>query len=67
MIELRDGPGLAIEALPELRIGSERFRQDLDGDRPIEPRVARFVDFSHPARTDLGGDFIWAEPRARTQ
>ena len=36
--------------------------QDLDGDRPLQPRVPRLVDLSHPARADRGEDLVGTEP-----
>ncbi len=41
--------------------------QNLDSDRAIEAGVAGFVDFAHPARTNLRGYFIWAEAGARNE
>ena len=41
--------------------------QDLDRDRPIEPRVACFIDLAHAAHADLGSDLIRAEAGARSQ
>jgi hypothetical protein len=60
MIELRDRAGLAIEALAELRIQRERFGEDLDGDRALEPRVARAIHLAHPARAERRADLVWA-------
>src|SRR5713101_1333072 len=67
MIELRDCTGLAIEALPELRISGGRRRQDLDRNGAIEAGVSGLVDFSHPAGTDQRHDFVRTEPGARSQ
>ena len=67
MIELRDRAGFAVEPLAELRIGGERLREDLDGDRAIEPRVARLVDLAHPAGAEGGENFVRAEARARLE
>ena len=39
VIELRDGPGFALEPIAKLRIGRQGFRQDFEGDGAIEPRV----------------------------
>ena len=47
MRELRDGTGFAIEPLTELRIGGERVWQNLDRDRTVESRVARFIHLAH--------------------
>ena len=61
MIELRNGAGFAVKALAELRIGGQGFGQDLDRDRAIEACVARFVDLSHPARTERRDYFVRTE------
>src|SRR4051812_18710832 len=39
MVELRNGAGLSIEALTELRVRRKNGSQNRDGDRAIEPRV----------------------------
>jgi hypothetical protein len=46
--ELREGVGLAVEALAKLRIARERGRQDLDGDGPSEAGIVRLVDLTTP-------------------
>src|SRR5512145_2227803 len=46
--QLRDRARLVVEALPELRICSERRRQNLDRDEAIETRINRPVNLSHP-------------------
>ena len=67
VIELGDCAGFTIEALAELRIDSERPRQDLDRDEAIQPRVARLVDLAHPARAEGGHDFVGSELEAGGQ
>ncbi len=67
MRELRDRARLAIEALAELGVRGKPVRQDFDCDGAIEPRVACFIDLTHPARTDLGGHFIRTEAGARSE
>ncbi len=47
-------PGLALEAFAELLGG------DLDGDRTVEPRVARPVHLARAAGSDGGEDFVRA-------
>src|SRR4030095_12580235 len=64
MRELRDRAGLAVKALAKLGIGRQTRWQDLDGDGTIQTRVARFVDFAHPARADGSDDFVGAKARA---
>jgi hypothetical protein len=49
VIELRNRPGFAIEALAEPGIGRHRGRQHLYCDDAIEPGVAGFVDLAHAA------------------
>ena len=46
MCQRGDDLGFAVEALAELRIGGQGLGQDLDRDRAVEPRVARFVDLA---------------------
>ncbi len=64
MIELRDRARFAVEAIAELRIGGKLFGKDLDGDGAIEPRVARPIDFTHPAGPERGADLIGTEANA---
>ena len=65
--ELGDRAGLTVEARLELRIRRQRRRKNFDRDSAIEPRVAGFVDFAHPAGADGGEDFVRAEPYAGRQ
>ena len=67
MGQLRDRARFAIEALAELRIGGERGGQHLDGDRAVEPRVARAIDLAHPAGAEGRQDLVRAEFRSRGQ
>jgi hypothetical protein len=46
MIQLRDGARLALEPVAEV------FPGDFDGDDAIQPSVASFIDFAHPARAN---------------
>ena len=55
---------LALEALPQLRVGRQVLGQHLDGDGALEARVARPVDLAHAARADRREDFVGAEPMA---
>jgi len=64
VIELRDGAGFAIQAFAELRVDRQRVGEDLDRHRAIEPRVARAIDFPHPAGAEGGFNLVWTEPRA---
>ena len=46
------------------RVGHLRC-QELDGDGPVEPRIARAIDLAHPACPEERQDFVGAEPGAR--
>ena len=53
-----DGSRFLLEALPRLRVGRERAREHLDGNRAIEARVARAIDLAHAAGPDWGDDLV---------
>ena len=55
---------LALEARESIGIGRECPRQDLDGDVAAESRVARPIDFAHPAGTKRGDDLVDAQATA---
>ena len=55
VVQRCDGARFLLEAI------TVRTRELLDGDQASEPRVARFPDFAHAARTEQAEDFIWAE------
>jgi hypothetical protein len=61
MIQLRDRPRLAVEPFAKLRVGGQRFGQDLDRDDAIEPRIASLIDLAHAARSDGGENLVRAE------
>jgi hypothetical protein len=67
MVQCDDCPSLALEPRPQIVIAGDLTRQNLDRDRPLEARIACFVDLTHPARADLGGQFIRAEAGPGTQ
>jgi hypothetical protein len=56
MIQRGDGLGLAVEAFTELRVARKVWRQDLERDRAVQPRIPRRVDFADSARADARGD-----------
>src|SRR5437879_3668620 len=64
MLQRRDSTRFTVEALAQLRIGGELRWQDLDRDRPIEPRVARAVDLAHAAGSERRDDLVWPETNA---
>ena len=55
---------LALEARQAVRIAGEEFRQGLQGDVAIEPRIPRAIHLAHSARADEGGDLVDAESGA---
>jgi hypothetical protein len=59
--ERGDRARFTIEAISQPRIGSERRRQDLDGDGAIEPRVTGAIDLAHAARAEGRNDLIGAQ------
>ena len=65
MGEPRDCARLALEALAA--VVSDARREHLDGDVPIQARVARPVDLTHPTRSEQAEHFEGAEPIARAQ
>src|SRR5713101_8374379 len=52
MIQLRDRPGLAFDACPELRVLGEFRRKQFDRDASVEARVARLPHFPHATGAD---------------
>ena len=64
VLEARDRFGLAFE--PLAHVGRDRFGagDDLDGDEPIEARIARAVDLAHAALAERIDDLVRSEPGA---
>ena len=56
--------GFTPESQQSFGVTSDRFRQDLDGDRPVQTSVRRLVNLPHAAHTDPGGDLTGAEASA---
>jgi hypothetical protein len=52
---------LALEARQPFGVLREEVGQHLDRHVPLEVRVLRAIDFAHPARADLGRDFVRTE------
>ena len=67
MVQSRDRASLALEPGPPFGIASDLTWQDLDRDRPIEARVAGFVDLTHSTHANLGRDLVRAEERASSE
>ena len=64
MVDLGDGPGLALEPLDALRGLRPVWFQNLDGDSPVETRVCRAIDLAHASRAELRKDGVWTESHA---
>jgi len=55
------GHRLAAQTLARVRVDRQLARQQLDGDLPIEPRIAGAIDLAHAARADPADDFVRAD------
>ena len=58
VVEARREPRLAQQSLAEALVVGERFREELERDRPLEPNVARAVDVAHATAPDEGLDLV---------
>src|SRR5438105_3539784 len=67
MIQRGDRVGFALEALAMLGVHRQIWREHFDGDVAVQARIARAIDFAHPARAERREDFVWAEARAGGQ
>ena len=61
MIERRGGSSFLRKTLQALSIGRKGFRQHLNRDRTIEPRIVGAIDLAHTAGTDQRLDFVRPE------
>ena len=61
MIERGERPGFLLEPLPAHGIARDVRRQDLDGDGPVQPLIARPPDFAHAAFAELIENFVAAQ------
>ena len=59
-----EGAGLALEAGDAVLVLEELLRQDLDGDVPLELRIAGPIDLSHAPGTERGEDLVRSEAGA---
>src|SRR4051812_16355122 len=64
MIERRENFRLALEPREAFGVGSHRRREHLEGDRPFQVRVGRFVALAHATGANLTDDFVDAVARA---
>ena len=58
MVERRDGARLALEPLERQAVGDKRWRERLQRDDAIEPRIARPIHFAHSARAERAEHLI---------
>jgi hypothetical protein len=54
----------ALKACQSVGVRRQRRWEDLDGNLTLQPRIRRPIDFPHPTRADLRGDFVDAEAGA---
>src|SRR2546425_10336726 len=59
--------GLPLQALLQRRIGGKAGKQNLDGNRAVEPRVVGAIDFAHAAGAERSSDLVRAEIFARRE
>ena len=59
MIERARRAGLLLESLQSFFVIRVRRRQNLDRDIASQTRVARAINFAHPASADGNGNFVW--------
>jgi hypothetical protein len=64
MVERRRGLGFLDEASLGLLVVRQLGRRELEGDRPVQPRVLGAVHDAHPARTNRGNNLVRTHTRA---
>ena len=67
VVQRGDGARLTFESLPPLRVAGEIWRQHLERNGAIEPRIARPVDLAHSPRASERDDLVRAEASAGRQ
>jgi hypothetical protein len=67
MLERRNRSRFALEPVAQLQIGGEIRRQNLDGNRAIEPGVTRAIDLAHSPSAERCEDFVGAKARSGLQ
>jgi hypothetical protein len=67
MRQRSNGLCFAFETRERVRIDGEVFREHLDGDVAIEPRVARPIHFAHSTGAHDIDDFVRVQPCSGTQ
>ena len=61
MIQRGKDAGFALESCNTIRIASEGFGENLDGDAAAQFRVRGPIHVAHPARTQMCGDLVMCE------
>ena len=61
VIQRRHGPRLAFEACERFGVPGQVPRQHLDGDEPVQPRVARLPHLTHAACAERGEGLVGSE------
>ena len=64
VIQLRERPGLPLEAGEAVRVLGHRGRQHFERHIAMEFVVVGAIHVAHPSRSEMGGHFVRAEPRA---
>ena len=67
MIQARDAASLTFEPRPGVRVTCQLRREDFDGDRAIEPCVARTIHLTHASGAEQFNDLEGAQPTARRE
>ena len=67
IVQGRNRARFLLEALPRFRIAGEHAGEHLDGDRAIEPDVARTVDLAHTALANRTENLVRTDASARAQ
>ena len=58
MVQRGCGAGLALEAIDRIFVREQYLRQELERNAPVEPRVHRFVDYSHAPAAQQRFDLV---------
>jgi hypothetical protein len=64
MIQRRQRLRFTLETRDAIAVGRHGVGKDFQGDTATELRVARAIDFAHPARTNEREDFVDAKSRS---
>ena len=67
MLQRADGLGFLRKPRPHVRVRTQVSGKNLDRDFSLEPRVARPIHLSHPARSQQGLNFVRTKLRARRE